>query len=777
MSSLYDKWDDDNIDITWEDGNVLEEDVEEGAGEDAEEEGSDEDPFPEDDNLYSDAEIAQWERNRAGNSRIFLSNAKSEKVKFITVHPGGGEGVVIALDDDNKVVSPNAGELKGQTLSSAKSVGLDKLKEKGEKSEEKSSKGSKTDKKSSVDHSTKVDTTIYPDDSEEVKTLKLNVNKYEKRLKMYAMKKEEVQKRIDAGEEGAKAELGEWNRKEARVQKKLAGYKKKLGASGSSEPAKDSTKKPTSKESKESSSKSEESVQEPAKEQTKEPAKEVAKEPTKEPVKEPAPSLSSAKAAPEQVTPEKAKKPAKFKKVLSDDVVSNLIDTKFSSVVGNATIAKKNIADVDASIPLANEWMDSSQKKAMLNYTFNFYRQMNGMLTGRQPFPNKETKASVASLANAFESPSARTTKDVVLFRSMNGGHLPPNFGPGKAYTENSFVSTSSDHRVSGLWSKNNKAELMIVLPKGSKAINTGTLANGSEAETVLPPGTTFVCRSVQQRNNGTPVYVVEAHTPKHDSVTEQANKIQDTIKDLKKGKLPTTSSDGLHHFLKESVLNNPQTSDGYLHLDNGLAKPIPTKVPFNDAKKWVKDNQTNYTQTAKGAHSSFHADLNSLDSEDYKPYTGPSEVNGLTLNSDGVPFKPKSFSEMKMGELNNFIKTLNTQLPLVKGNPVAKASLNNLYDQALAQKTKLLKEAEANGVSLYPKEFQGFKVGSEGVPVLPMSMSNATSKQLTKYVTALKDYAPTVQDDEQTLKKILYSIKTAKAYINAKKSGDLWAI
>ena len=189
-----------------------------GSGENADD---DEDLYPEDDNLYSDEEIAAWEKERAGNKKF------SEEAEFITVHPNGGEGHVIAIDDEKKVVSPDAGEFKGTTLSSAKSVGLDELEKKS--SEKSSKKGkSKSDDDDAPPAGVEKGTKEY---------YQAKVDKYEKRLKMYSMKMEELQKKIDSGDSSATNELEKYKTRQARVEKKLAGYKKNLEKFSNSKPS------------------------------------------------------------------------------------------------------------------------------------------------------------------------------------------------------------------------------------------------------------------------------------------------------------------------------------------------------------------------------------------------------------------------------------------------------------------------------------------------------------------------------------------------------------
>lgn len=77
-------------------------------------------------NLYSRSEAVVPEK-------ITLGNEKSEDVKFITVHPNGEDGHVIALDSNNTVISPRAGKFKGVTLASARSFSVEDRPRKGEK--------------------------------------------------------------------------------------------------------------------------------------------------------------------------------------------------------------------------------------------------------------------------------------------------------------------------------------------------------------------------------------------------------------------------------------------------------------------------------------------------------------------------------------------------------------------------------------------------------------------------------------------------------------------
>lgn len=179
----------------------------------------DDDLYPEDDNLYSDEEIAAWEKERAGNAKA------SKDVTFITVHPNGGEGHVIALDDKKKVVSPDAGEFKGTTLSSAKSMEFDKLdKKSAARTSKKGLASDDADEPSDVQKGTK-------------EYYKAKINKYEKRMKMYAMKMEDLQKRIDGGDVTATEELETYKNRQERVEKKLKGYYKNFEGVSSSIPS------------------------------------------------------------------------------------------------------------------------------------------------------------------------------------------------------------------------------------------------------------------------------------------------------------------------------------------------------------------------------------------------------------------------------------------------------------------------------------------------------------------------------------------------------------
>lgn len=83
------------------------------------------------------------------------------------------------------------------------------------------------------------------------------------------------------------------------------------------------------------------------------------------------------------------------------------------------------------------------------------------------------------------------------------------------------MVSTSASHALSYGWYKENKCELAIFLPSGSKALNISGVGMSTEYETLLPPGTvykyvkTLGYRKAGNETEAHPVYAVVAYTPK----------------------------------------------------------------------------------------------------------------------------------------------------------------------------------------------------------------------------------------------------------------------
>lgn len=337
--------------------------------------------YPEDDNLYSDEEIENWEKERAGNAKA------SKDVTFITVHPNGGEGHVIALDDDKKVVSPDAGEFKGTTLSSAKSVGLDELEKKS--SEKPSKKGkSKPDDDDNEPAGVEKGTKEY---------YQAKVDKYEKRLKMYAMKMEELQKKIDAGDTSAAEELEKYKKRQARVEKKLAGYKKNLEKlNGTSTPSISSAKS--------------DSIASGTSPSASSASKDKASAKPKEPAKKPKTSENAVLS------------PAQLLKVESAIVPPGAIGWN-DAVLENVVSVDKAISKLDAAD------MSPAMHQAVDFYVKGDYRPFNKALVGSSlaAMQSQTVKRHAATLSMMFNK-MGTTNDDAVLFRSMNGRHLPKDF-------------------------------------------------------------------------------------------------------------------------------------------------------------------------------------------------------------------------------------------------------------------------------------------------------------------------------------------------------------
>lgn len=496
------------------------------------EEGGDEDKdlFPEDDNLYSDEEIAAWEKERAGNKKF------DKDVTFITVHPNGGEGHVIALDDEKKVVSPDAGEFKGTTLSSSKSVGLDELEKKS--SEKPSKKG-----KSKPDDDDNEPTGVEKGTKEYYQA---KVDKYEKRLKMYSMKMEELQKKIDSGDSSAAEELEKYKTRQARVEKKLAGYKKNLEKypNGASKLSVDGPSYDT-----------------------------VVEAPL-------APNLSKSKSSKDDSSSSKSEAYSSNTMGAPNSSESSVVDSENKMEAIRLAIGMpndpeyhdkvyRNIEKVNSGIePFDRYDTSSSYKSAVTYYTKGDYRSFNSAIVGS----NYEDVASKVNLLNAkrldkmFSEPACRTTDDVVLFRSMNSRHLPVGFFEGVPYVDNQIVSTSASHKFSNMWKKSNKCELAIYLPKGSTAANISKLGVETEEETLLPPNTAYRFigvignRKSFSEKEPHPVYAVEAYTPKSiniRSTIEENRKIIDEIRNS--GEMPNTFHKGVYDIAKQ--FSTKQTS------------------------------------------------------------------------------------------------------------------------------------------------------------------------------------------------------------------------
>lgn len=582
-----------------------------GSGENA---GDDEDLYPEDDNLYSDEEIANWEKERAGNKK------SSEEVEFITVHPNGGEGHVIAIDDDKKVVSPDAGEFKGTTLSSAKSVELGELEK---KSSEKSSKKGKSksddddDEPAGVEKGTK-------------EYYQAKVDKYEKRLKMYSMKMEELQKKIDSGDSSAAEELEKYKTRQARVEKKLAGYKKNLekypnGASKLSVdgPSYDTVVKASltpnlskSKSSKDTSSSSNSEVYS-------------------------SDTLGASNSSESRV----ADSENKMEAIRLAIGMPN--DSEYHEKV------YRNIEKVNSSIePFDKYDTPSSYKSAVTYYTKGDYRSFNSAIVGS----NYEDVASKVNLLNAkrldkmFSEPSCKTTDDVVLFRSMNSRHLPAGFFEGVPYVDNQIVSTSASHKFANMWKKSNKCELAIYLPKGSTAANISKLGVEAEEETLLPPNTAYRFigvighRKSFSEKEPHPVYAVEAYTPKSINIRRSIEENRKLIDDIRNsGEMPNTFYKGVYDIAKQ--FSTKQTSFTDLVAQFGNIDESRVREYYNKYKDLFKGGEA----TPKGVHAGWEHNLAA--SESLK--TSKKEPSISSSKSYTLGEKPKVLDSNKAAELD----------------------------------------------------------------------------------------------------------------------------
>lgn len=488
----------------------------------------DEDLFSEDDNLYSDEEIANWEKERAGNAKA------SKDVTFITVHPNGGEGHVIALDDEKKVVSPDAGEFKGTTLSSAKSVGLDELEK---KSSEKPSKKVKSksddndDEPAGVEKGTK-------------EYYQAKVDKYEKRLKMYSMKMEELQKKIDSGDSTAASDLEKYKERQKRVEKKLAGYKKNLEKLNPGN-------EPTIKQSKSLPVNSAETKA----------------------------SGIEANDASKGVEPANARKEAKKDRGSETNLTDDQI-RKIESAIAPPDaeswndVLYQNIEDVNKSI-YQWDFMPPSTKEAVNDYVLENYKSFNKALVGSAyiPMSSKKIQKQAEKINSLFMSYYGKTKGDAVLFRAMNGSHLPKDFLNGAPYVDNQLVSTSASHALTHGWRKENKCELAIFLPSGSRAVNISAIGDELEHETLLPPGTvykyvkTLGYRKADNDKEAHPVYAVVAYTPKKVDMGGAIKKNLEVLENVQKtGKLPSKFQSGVFDIAAQYA--NKKVDDAYIRAN-----------------------------------------------------------------------------------------------------------------------------------------------------------------------------------------------------------------
>lgn len=532
-----------------------------GSGDNADDDEND-DLYPEDDNLYSDEEIAAWEKERAGNAKA------SKDVTFITVHPNGGEGHVIAIDDEKKVVSPNAGEFKGTTLSSAKSVGLDELEKKSSEKPSKKvkSKSDDDDEPAGAEKGTK-------------EYYQAKVDKYEKRLKMYAMKMEALQKKIDAGDTSAAEELEKYKKRQARVEKKLSGYKKNLEKfNGASTPSISSAKSDS-----------------------------IASGTS--------PSASSTTG---DKTPAKPKEPAKKSKKSTNTILSpsQLLKVESAIVppgaVGWADAVLENVISVDKAISkLDAADMSPAMHLAVDFYVKGDYRSFNKAIVGSSlaAMQSQAVKRHAATFSMMFNK-MGTTNDDAVLFRSMNGRHLPKDFLNGTPYVDDQMVSTSASHALSYGWYKENKCELAIFLPSGSKALNISGVGMSTEYETLLPPGTvykyvkTLGYRKAGNETEAHPVYAVVAYTPKEINMKSDIDKNLEVMESIRNtGEMPSEFHKGVYDIAARYA--NKQV--GSYELDVNFGYSVSTKQVMDYYEKY-KDKFQGGAVTPKGVHKNWEA-------------------------------------------------------------------------------------------------------------------------------------------------------------------------
>lgn len=664
-------------------------------------EDEDDDLYPEDDNLYSDEEIASWEKERAGNKK------SSKEVEFITVHPNGGEGHVIAIDDEKKVVSPDAGEFKGTTLSSAKSVGLDELEK---KSSEKSSKKSKSksddddDEPAGVEKGTK-------------EYYQAKVDKYEKRLKMYSMKMEELQKKIDSGDGSAADELEKYNTRQARVEKKLAGYKKNLEKFSDSKPSEDVKK-------------------------------------------EEAPSLSKSKSEPTSSTTDSVGKDSE--KHVEQPVESSSNPSKSDTVNGVSNVQEK-LESIDSAMSFSEsdeEWDESasnniksvnsritpwnlsntpgSYQDAIKYYTKGDYRSFNWAVVGSRytDITSEKNVKNAKILDKIFNDPSCKTTGDTVLFRSMNSRHLPKGFLDGEPYVDNQIVSTSASHKLTHEWIKANKCELAIYLPKGSTAANISQLGVKGEHETLLPPNTAYKFigvvgyRESVNDNEPHPVYAVEAYTPTKTDISGTISKNKKLFEEIQNsGRLPDEFHKGIYN-LSES-LETDEISFKYLQKQFG---PDVSEESVWEYYNKYKDMLTGGKSTPKGVHADILSQLKAdEDSEEFE-----SSISSSKSTKGSAKATPKK------AEINPAKKA-----PSKAPANLSKKSSKDLSDMESNPSKYTLEDVKTAAQDIFGKE-SGFK----WYEMYQKYFSHAVESDAVKYSASyLKYYADNPDHDPWKLK------------------------
>ena len=374
----------------------------------------DDDLYPEDDNLYSDEEIAAWEKERAGNAKA------DNDVTFITVHPNGGEGHIIAIDDEKKVVSPNAGDFKGTTLSSAKSMEFDKLdKKSAARTSKKGVASDDADEPSDVQKGTK-------------EYYKAKINKYEKRMKMYAMKMEDLQKRIDGGDVTATEELETYKNRQERVEKKLKGYYKNF------EGFKDSPY----------------SVQ----------------------------GISASKSTPIE----------KPKSAGGSNGTKTDADKLSLKKASSKKLTKTNLGEPDPqrtlkAIPDVTSKFKAEHWDAVDAYQSEDYLEINEALRSGTKV-SESTQATIKGLQDAFTL-TEPTLEDVVLYRGVDSSFVNSH----ASWKDTGIISTSPSKEIPTEYAEGGTL-MAIRVPKGSRGVlPLYTGGSGATAEEVLlPPGTTF---------------------------------------------------------------------------------------------------------------------------------------------------------------------------------------------------------------------------------------------------------------------------------------------
>ena len=145
-----------------------------------------------------------------------------------------------------------------------------------------------------------------------------------------------------------------------------------------------------------------------------------------------------------------------------------------------------------AAAQTIKEALTPEQRKAIRDYTSEFYRDVNGYLRGTRERRVEQVKQAVEHIDAAFKNPRTRLDRDVLLYRKVGPDHplwqdLDRGvLGVGNVYSDAGYQSAST-HSTS--WT--GKVLMRIKAPKGSSALHIQSIASDpSERETLLPRNT-----------------------------------------------------------------------------------------------------------------------------------------------------------------------------------------------------------------------------------------------------------------------------------------------